>query len=487
MPARRSAIDDGNARSGPLAQVGLGVGRALLGGRFRGLLEELQHAQQLSPDALRARQDVRVAAAVRHALQNVPFWRDVARDRQLGPDAVRGVDDLRLLPVIDKEVFRSRRLEDFLAQDVPEWRRLPHATSGSTGDPLRFVLDRATTPLVIASHLFYDSWFGLDPLDRSIRIMGPTSADPPPVGAPMRARVRSALTSGLQRAYERRTQRRLPTFEADPDRVRRAIDQFRPAYLLGYTATLAAVADEFLRVGYRPKRPLKAVVTIAETLTPERRGVLEACFGAGIANRYGQREFKFWCAQSPVDDPTRFLVNTELVAWETLRADGSPALAGEVGRVVLTNLHNRAMPFLRYDTGDLAALGPSSWPDGRGFPVVTRLDGRTQEVLRTPAGRTIDATTLGQHLFVVRGHVDAVRLYQLVQDSEDAVTLRVVPATTMRDELAQRLRRDLHELLGDGLEITVQAVDDIPLEKSGKRPILKVLKGPTRHAHFAEL
>lgn len=487
MPARRAAIDDGSPRHGPLTRVGLRVGRALVGRRFTALLDELNRAERLSPDELRARQDERVARIVRHALEHVPYWRDVARERGLRPEDFRGTDDLRLLPVVDKQVFRSRPLVDFLADDVPEWRQLPYATSGSTGDPFRFVLDRATTPLVFASHLYYDSWFGLDPLDRSIRIMGPPSVDPPPVGAPLRARLRSALTSRLQHLYERRTQRRLPTFEADPEVVRRTIDAFRPAYLLGYTATLAAIADEFLRIGYRPPRPLKAVVTIAETLTPERRRVLEDCFGARIANRYGQREFKFWCAQSPEDDPTRFLVNTELVAWETLRPDGSAAEAGEVGRVVLTNLHNRVMPFLRYDTGDLAALGPSAWPQGRGFPVVTRLDGRTQEVLTTPAGRTIDATTLGHHLFVVRGHVDAVRLYQLVQDDDDAVTLRIVPTAGTNDELEATLRRDLHELLGDGLAITIETVDDIPLERSGKRPILKIKKGLTRHVHRAEL
>src|SRR5690606_37868644 len=131
----------------------------------------------------------------------------------------------------------------------------------------------------------------------------------------------------------------------------------------------------------------------------------------------------FWCAQSPIDDPTRFLVNTELVAWESLRADGEPAAPGEVGRVVLTDLHNRVMPFLRYDTGDLAALGPADWPGGRGFPIVTRLDGRTEEVLRTPSGRSIDATTLGHQLFVLGGHTDAIRLYQLVQSAPDAVVL----------------------------------------------------------------
>src|SRR5690606_25266977 len=112
---------------------------------------------------------------------------------------------------------------------------------------------------------------------------------PAPEQAPLAARVRAALVGRLRARYEASTQRRITTVEADADRVRRELDALRPDYLLGYTATLAVVADELARSGWRPARPLKAVVTIAETLTPERRLAIERCFAAPIANRYGQR------------------------------------------------------------------------------------------------------------------------------------------------------------------------------------------------------
>jgi phenylacetate-CoA ligase len=461
------------------SRIGLSLARGLVGGRLTRRMAGFQHAHGLSPGELRARQDAHLRHIVRRALTSVPFYRDVARARGIGPDDIRTVEDLAALPVVDKSVFRSRPLEDFLAEDLPRWRRLPYTTSGSTGDPFRFVLDRNAMPLVFASHLYYDALHGLDPLDRSLRIMGPPSQDPPPESPPLGARMRAGATRFTQRSYERLTQVRLPTVDADPGRVRAILDRFQPTYILGYTATLASIADAFLESGYRPRRPLRAVITIAETLTPERRLSLEQCFRAPIVNRYGQREFKFWCAQSPPGDPSRFLVNTELVAWETLRADGSTAEHGEVGRVVLTNLHNEVMPFLRYETGDFAAVEAAPWPDGPGFPVVTRLDGRTQEILRTPCGRTIDATTLGHHLAVVRGHVDSIRLYQLVQTARDRATLRIVPPAPLGAPTLERIRCDLADLLGPGLEVDVQVVDDIPLEASGKRPILKALPPET--------
>lgn len=467
-----------------LTSLALGLGRALVGKRFTGTWAELDSLQWRSRDELAARADRRLSALLQHACEHVPFYREHCRRERIDPRELRTVADLARLPVVDKATFRAHDLAHFFADDVPAHRRLPYTTSGSTGDPFRFVLDRNAMPLVFASHLFYDSWFGLDPFDRCLKIMGPPVANPPmPAGTPLGFRIRQSVAARLQRAYERLTQKRFSMFDVDPariDEIYASIELFRPAYLLGYTSSLATLADEFLRRGLRPSRPLKAVVTIAETLTPNRKRLLDECFAAPIANRYGQREFKYWCAQSCDRSPLRFHVNTELVVWETLRDDGSPAAPGEVGRVVLTNLHNHAMPFLRYDTKDLAAVDDAACACGRGFPVVGQLDGRSQECLILPSGRMINPTSLGHYLFVVHGWVDAVRHYQLVQRAPDDVLLQLVLADGDASTAA-RIAGDVQALLGEGIRVDFAVVSEIPLERSGKRPIIKVLHAPVAH------
>ena len=123
---------------------------------------------------------------------------------------------------------------------------------------------------------------------------------------------------------------------------------------MGYTSTLAAIADELLQGDLKLSQPVAGVITIAETLTPNRKRLIQKYFDAPIINRYGLREFGSWSAQSCRESPERFHINSELVVCEVLRADGTPCAAGETGRVVLTDLHNFARPFIRYDTGDLA-------------------------------------------------------------------------------------------------------------------------------------
>ncbi len=461
-----------------LSDAAVAVGRALLGKRFSAPLEAFRGAEQLSADELQARQAARLQRIAEHAATTVPFWREAFRHAGLGPHEVTSLEHLRALPVVDKDVFRSRPLADFLSETVPAHRHIPYTTSGSTGDPFRFVLDRAMLPLVFASHLYFDWCFGIDPFDRHVRIMGP-QADPTtiPAGTPPIARARYALNGALQAIHHRVTMRRFTTLEVDAAKLRDAFERFRPRYLMSYTSTAAALAEELLRAGWRAPDELKAIITIAEPLTPERRERIETCFRGPVANRYGQREFKFWCAQAPMGDPLRFHLITDLVVAETLREDATPCAPGESGRLVLSNLHNEAMPFLRYDTRDLAVLGPADPTTGRNWPMLERLDGRSQEAFVTPSGRRVDPTTLGQFLFVARAAtwVDAIRHYQLVRLADDRVRFRVVHGAGWDEAVhPTRLRHDLAELLGSEVQVELTAVDEIPLERSGKRSIIKL-------------
>lgn len=449
----------------------------MVGRRFTGALNELQRAQWLPANILLERTESRLTRLLQHAAEHVPFYREVCRRIGLSPAQLRTISDLQQLPIVDKALFRQHQVEEFLATNIPVHRRLEWTTSGSTGEPFKFYLDREMMPIVFASHLFYDSWFGLNPLDRHVRIMAPPAVEPAlPVNTPLAARARYKIHSRLQALYEARTQRRFSMFDLDGARaeeIYRCIETFRPRYILGYTSTLSSLADKLLRRKLLLSRPLHSVMTIAETLTPHRRRLIEQYFGAPIINRYGLREFKFWSAQSCSESPDRFHVNTELVVSEIVRKDGTPASPGELGRVVLTNLHNYAMPFIRYDTGDLAVAGATLCACGRGFPLVEQLEGRSTECVHTQSGKMINPVSLGQYLFVSHDYVEAVRQYQLIVETSNRMRLLVVPSAAFAEETRERLHQHMVELLGKDVTLAVEIVDEIPLEKSGKRPIIK--------------
>jgi phenylacetate-CoA ligase len=172
--------------------------------------------------------------------------------------------------------------------------------------------------------------------------------------------------------------------------------------------------------------------------------------------------------------PDRFHVHPERAVWETVRGDGTTASPGEVGRVVVTALDNFVMPFIRYDTGDLAVAGGDPCPCGRGLPLVGPVDGRTVECLRTPSGKIISTLSIITRVVPDISYVDVVRQYQLVQEAPDRVRLLIVPAGAV-DDRWDRIRANLEDLFGEDVAVVMERVNEIPCEPSGKHLMLKSL------------
>ena len=448
-----------------------------LGSRFSDTLTEMDRVQWLPTEELIARSEVKLRSLLKHAAENVPYYRDFYKQHGFQSDQLQTISDLKALPIFTKSDYRACDPETLYAANVPASLRIDRKTSGSTGEPFQFSIDRRALPTIFASHLFYDSWHGLKPFDRYLRIIAPPAAQAPlPSDASTAVRLQRAVASRLQNLYESWTQEKISLWEVNSEgaeNIWRRMEAFKPKFVMGYTSTLAAIADELIQRKLKPSHPIHGVITIAETLTPNRKRLIENYFGAPIINRYGLREFGSWSAQSCRESPDRFHINTELVVCEVLRADGSPCAAGETGRVVLTDLYNFARPFIRYDTGDLAVAVSESCTCGRGFPLLGPIEGRSLDCLRTPSGNEISPAILGHFLFVYNDHLEAVRHYQLVQETATRVNLLVVPGEGWDEERRTRLRSDLTQLLGGEMEVDVQTVSEIHPEKSGKRPIIK--------------
>ena len=148
---------------------------------------------------------------------------------------------------------------------------------------------------------------------------------------------------------------------------------------------------------------------------------------------------------------------------EVLNEEGDPCAAGEVGRVVLSDLKNFATPLIRYDIGDFAEVGPPC-ACGRGLPVLSRIMGRTRNKLRLPSGDQIwpifGLTRLEDFPFV--------RQVQVIQDSLTSLSLKVVSARALRAQEESAFRDTVRNAVGHPFDVTVSYVDDVPRSASGK-------------------
>jgi len=134
------------------------------------------------------------------------------------------------------------------------------------------------------------------------------------------------------------------------------------------------------------------------------------------------------------------------------------AEAGEVARVIVTDLTNRVMPLIRYDTGDLAIKLNKSCPCGRSYPLMSSIEGRKINSL------TLDGKRYTEKFFqeIIYGFDETIG-FQIKRGKEEKI--KVLLLTEAR-ELPEKVEKKLSTIIGQSVEVSL--VEDIPLESSGK-------------------
>jgi phenylacetate-CoA ligase len=215
--------------------------------------------------------------------------------------------------------------------------------------------------------------------------------------------------------------------------------------------------------------PTSAVVTSGTRLHEHQRALIERVFGCPAYERYGSIETGL--LSHPCREGGAQHVTADVVLFEVVRDDGSPAAPDEVGHVLVTVLRNRAMPLIRYRTGDLASLSAHSCSCGRGLPVLERLVGRTIEKLVTADGGTV-VPEVAVHA-VLDIAEESLLEFKIVQQDDRRVHLLVVQRDNPDPEAVRaRLAETFDMLVGLPGTTVVERVPRIPLEPTGKLNVL---------------
>lgn len=394
-----------------------------------------------------------LVALLGHARANVPYYRDLLPDD--AESAVRATPDgIRIdsLPVLDKSMIRSAGSR--MRSVDPSDRGRPNATSGSTGESLRFFLDAGSAGMRAATTFRCHRWAGIGPVDRQAKLWG-ARFDAPHAG------IRHSLRNWLQPTLF------LSSYELSDDSMQkyaRELASFRPALLVSYPGPLEHFARYCREHGVEIPG-LRAIVCSAEQLHAHQRSLIEEVFARPVFDRYGSREFANVAQECECHDGLH--VATDHVFLEILDQQGAPVSGSRMGEVVITDLHNRAMPFIRYRTGDLARWQEGSCACGRTLPRIAALEGRVLELIRAPGGEVISGTFWPQ---VVKQASPRVRLYQVVQSEIAGVEIRLVldPPGTLSDAEESALRNRIRQQ-APTLGVEIRYVNDVPLTPGGKR------------------
>ena len=428
---------------------------------FTGCLRryDLLRSLQWESTQLQRWQDDAVRRLVSHAYSTVPYYRERYKAEGVSPSKVRTSEDLANLPIVTKRDLKLGFPHKTVSSAVSSLRMKLSHTSGSTGEMFGFYVDTNSRGYVVASRLLFESWMGLALGDKTVRL------------AAFPAEYQDYRTV-LKMGWRMRVigEVRIPISRVEQD-IRTGVELIRslhPASVIGVVSTLSSFAKRIRDAGMDDMMNLQSVATSSEMLLRKDRDLIGRGFGCPVFDRYGLSEVAGYVAQE-CHLHQGLHVNSGLAVVEVIK-DGQVCGPGETGRLVVTNLHNHGMPFIRYDTGDLATIGDSC-ACGRAFPVLARIEGRSANWVITESA-PVSWTRFLWPLETM--NITSVEHYQFVQTAVGNLTLLVAPKSALSsgqvDELAQRLN-SIHPLI----RVKVETVDSIPLTAGGRRVLFKPL------------
>jgi len=417
------------------------------------LMQQLEHTQWLPAAAIALRQQQQLLEIAVHAEIHSVQFRSRMQAAGLRPQQLSTREGLRRLPVL-------RRRDVQAAGETLFCTQIPHAhapvaesrTSGSSGEQVRVKRTAVSRLMWLAMTLREHLWQRRDFRGRLAIIrddyLQAEQVDWPTWGPPASLLFETgtshalAVRAGVARQFD-------------------WLQSINPDYLLVYPTNLAALLAQFEQRGLRLPR-LRQIRTINETLTPDVREAARRVLGAGIADTYSSAEAGVIALQCP--ESGLYHVMAETLVLEVLDEQGEACVPGQVGRVVVTDLHNFATPLIRYDLGDYAEMADAC-PCGRGLPALKRIAGRRRNMVRLPDGRSLWPAIGGLRY----REIAPIRQFQFVQRERDAIEVRLVSDAPLSADQERRIGDLIREALDFAFKLQfTYFAEQIPRGPGGK-------------------
>ncbi len=412
-------------------------------------LDFLQQSQWWSPDQVLEFQWQELRRLLEHTFRSVPYYQEKYQKAGIALSDIRAREDFARLPILTRAEVNQNRAR--LCSTEFRGKLLPHATGGSSGTPTRFfrTIESYDWRTAVKDRVY--SWSGWRPGERSVYLWGA------PVGKVPR------FQAVKTRAYDSfHRQLVINTFSQNDklwEEVRHRIARFRPRIVVGYVSSLAEFSAFLLRRGLGIP-PVEAVIAAAEPLYAGTRQQIGEALGAPVFNTYGCREFMSLAGECPKHDGLH--VNAENVLVETALPSG----AGP-SEVLVTDLHNYGMPFIRYAIGDLAVMDDAPCSCGRGLPRIQRIEGRVLDALRTADGRTVP----GEFFPHILKDIPEIAHYRVEQQGPEHIVILAVLQGALSDRSQGLLQREIAKVFAGSMRWEIRPVAEIPQLASGKRRV----------------
>lgn len=359
--------------------------------------------------------------------------------------------DFSNFPIISKQDIRQSQ-EEYLSNEYGKEKLVQMSTSGSTGTPFVCYQNVGKKRKVNAEIIYYSEKVGYK-LGENLSYI--------------RTVVKQNKKSKFKQFIQNQTL--INCGHLNDLGIEGILDKIRfqskkgPMTLLAYGSTYTALRDYFTKKSITGLgiNNISGVISGSDMLFDETRGVISTVFGdVPVVSRYSNEENGVLGQDEGINNV--FTINEANYIIEIVDEEGNPVENGVVGRIVVTDLFNYAMPMIRYDTGDVGAIDVFNI-NGRNKKCICQFSGRRVDVIYDAEGNALSPHTITNYMW---DFPDIIQ-FQLIQKEQCQYTLRINVNKNFNREA--ELVTVLQEVLGKRSQIDIERVNEIPVLQSGKR------------------
>ena len=409
--------------------------------------KKIEQIQNLSSDEFHQWQEDKKWDIAKYHYKNNPLYR-----RKVGHYFPGKWKDL---PIMEKSDFQDD-LEKLFSNGYNRKNTYIANTSGSSGHPFFFAKNKEAHAMTWALIKNRYSWHGLKLNSKQARFFG----------TPLET------TSNIEEKIKHFIINRVlfPVFDLSDNTLGiflKKISKIKFEYIYGYTNTLVLFARYLIKNDIVLKdecSTLRYCIVTSEVLTPEDRKILSKGFGINIVNEYGVSEAGAIIAFE--DRHTNWLINKETQYIEIVDRNKIPLEDGNIGEIIITDLYNKAMPFIRYRVGDIGRIKKNIFIAG--YKVLDNLQGRTNDNIQLPSGKISPGLTF---YYISRSILESsgvLKEFIIRQTALDTFIFDIVTDRDLFESEIDDIKNKMETYLESGLNLVINRIPEIKRPTSGK-------------------
>jgi phenylacetate-CoA ligase len=389
----------------------------------------------------------RVIMSVRDAYYNVPFYRRKYDNAGININHIRRLEDMKLLPLLTKEEIRLNFPGDMVRRGTNIDKCHRESTSGSTGQPLSFIISPTGYAYYLAESARIYSMIGYRPWHRSCYL-----------------RSKPLNLTKISASRQTFISTSLPVSEQIAQ-----LKKLKPHLIDAHPCSLLEIASNISKEELRFIKP-RAITVNSEMSTIEERDYLSGVFNCPVYDEYGS--YEFWSIATQCKKH-KYHISSDSIWMEFLDSNAQDVPANEIGNIVITSTRSKVMPFIRYLIGDAGCPSDESCSCGYNSPLMQSFEGRADDWLVLPSGKVIPPSKiLGLCGITAREHPMLFDHYKIVQRQRDLLIFQYIRGKEFSVALLDNLLKNLAKLFDEPVTILSEEKLSHP---EGKRQIFQSL------------